>query len=76
VGEGEAGRNWRRRNGGSARQNPQGLPWSDEIPAYVTATRLAEVFGGEVTPGEVAQTVALGLIEPDGEIFGDVRPWV
>jgi DNA-binding transcriptional MerR regulator len=23
-----------------------GLPWSDEIPAYVTAARLAEMFGG------------------------------
>jgi DNA-binding transcriptional MerR regulator len=43
-----------------------GLPWSDEIPAYVTATRLAEVFGGAVSPDEVAQAVELGLIEPDG----------
>jgi len=43
-----------------------GLPWSDEIPAYVTATRLAEIFGGEVGPDEVTQAVALGLIEPDG----------
>ncbi|MGA2827879.1 MAG: MerR family transcriptional regulator, partial [Streptosporangiaceae bacterium] len=36
-----------------------GLPWSDEIPAYVTATRLAEVFGGAVSPDEVAQAVEL-----------------
>jgi DNA-binding transcriptional MerR regulator len=43
-----------------------GLPWSDEIPAYVTASRLAGVFGGEVGPDEVARAVALGLIEPDG----------
>jgi hypothetical protein len=43
-----------------------GLPWSDEIPAYVTAARLAEMFGGEVTAADIAQSVALGLIEPDG----------
>ena len=43
-----------------------GLPWSDEIPAYVTAARLAEMFGGEVTAADITQSVALGLIEPDG----------
>ena len=43
-----------------------GLPWSDEIPAYVTAARLAEMFGGEVTAADITQSVALGLIEPEG----------
>lgn len=43
-----------------------GLPWSDEIPAYVTAARLAEMFGGEVTAADITESVALGLIEPDG----------
>ena len=43
-----------------------GVPWSDEMPAYVTAARLAEMFGGEVTAEDITQAVALGLIEPDG----------
>jgi DNA-binding transcriptional MerR regulator len=43
-----------------------GLPWSDEIPAYVTAARLAEMFGGEATPGNITRSVELGLLEPDG----------
>ena len=43
-----------------------GLPWSDEIPACVTAARLAEMFGSEVTAADITQSVALGLIEPDG----------
>lgn len=43
-----------------------GLPWSDEIPAYVTAARLAEMFGGEATPGNITRSVGLGLLEPDG----------
>lgn len=42
-----------------------GLPWSDEIPAYVTAARLAEMFAGQATPGAIARAVALGLLEPD-----------
>jgi DNA-binding transcriptional MerR regulator len=43
-----------------------GLPWSDEIPAYVTAARLTEMFGAEATPGNIARSVQLGLLEPDG----------
>jgi DNA-binding transcriptional MerR regulator len=43
-----------------------GLPWSDEIPAYVTAARLSEMFGAEATPGNIARSVQLGLLEPDG----------
>jgi DNA-binding transcriptional MerR regulator len=43
-----------------------GLPWSDEVPAYVTADRLAELFGGQVTPATTARAVELGLLEPDG----------
>jgi DNA-binding transcriptional MerR regulator len=41
-----------------------GLPWSDEIPAYVTADRLAELFGGQATPATTARAVELGLLEP------------
>jgi DNA-binding transcriptional MerR regulator len=43
-----------------------GLPWSDEIPAYVTAAALAEMFGAEATPGNITRSVELGLLEPDG----------
>lgn len=44
-----------------------GLPWSDEIPAYVTAAGLAEMFAGQATPGAISRAVALGLLEPDGD---------
>ena len=43
-----------------------GLPWSDEIPAYVTAAGLAEQFGAEATTANIARAVDLGLLEPDG----------
>ena len=43
-----------------------GLPWSDEIPAYVTADRLPEMFGAEATAGNISRSVELGLLEPDG----------
>src|SRR6201994_2257054 len=34
-----------------------GLPWSDEIPAYVTVAQLTELFGDQATPENVAQAV-------------------
>jgi DNA-binding transcriptional MerR regulator len=43
-----------------------GLPWSDEIPAYVSADRLTEMFGAEATAGNISRSVELGLLEPDG----------
>jgi DNA-binding transcriptional MerR regulator len=42
------------------------LPWSDEIPAYITPARLAEMFGAEATAANIARAVELGLLEPDG----------
>src|SRR6201992_1009114 len=42
-----------------------GLPWSDEVPAYVTASQLADLFGAEATPENVAQAVRQGLLPPD-----------
>jgi DNA-binding transcriptional MerR regulator len=42
-----------------------GLPWSDEVPAYVTASQLADLFGAEATPENVAQAVRQGLLQPD-----------
>jgi DNA-binding transcriptional MerR regulator len=46
-----------------------GHPWSDEIPAYATVDRLREMFGDEVTPGNLDRAVRLGLLEPDGDRF-------
>jgi DNA-binding transcriptional MerR regulator len=46
-----------------------GHPWSDEVPGYVTASELAEMFGAGVTAGNLARAAALGLLEPDGERF-------
>jgi len=43
-----------------------GLPWSDEIPDYVTPVRLTELFGPESTPANIARAIDLGLLEPDG----------
>src|ERR1700761_851556 len=42
-----------------------GLPWSDEVPAYVTVARLTELFGAEVTPANLSRAVDLGLLELD-----------
>ncbi len=46
-----------------------GHPWSDEVPAYVSAGDLEEMFGADLTPDNLARATALGLIEPDGARF-------
>ena len=46
-----------------------GHPWSDEVPAYITAGDLEEMFGADLTPENLARATALGLIEPDGARF-------
>jgi DNA-binding transcriptional MerR regulator len=46
-----------------------GLPWSDEIPAYVSTDRLTEMFGAEATAGNISRSVELGLLEPDGDRY-------
>src|SRR6201994_3754807 len=38
-----------------------GLPWSDEVPAYVTVAQLTELFGDQSTPANIARSVGLGL---------------
>src|ERR1700753_1218539 len=43
-----------------------GLPWADEVPAYVTVTRLREWCGDRSPPANIARSVELGLLEPDG----------
>src|ERR1700761_4945617 len=42
-----------------------GLPWSDEVPGYVTTSGLTELFGAQATPATTARAVELGLLEPD-----------
>jgi DNA-binding transcriptional MerR regulator len=44
-------------------------PWSDEVPGYVTAEELLEMFGSEQTPETLRQAVDLGLLELEGERF-------
>src|ERR1700749_3486417 len=43
-----------------------GLPWSDEVPGYVTADGLADPFRGPGTPALPPRAVQLGLLEPYG----------
>src|SRR5215831_16920692 len=44
-----------------------GDPWSDEVPGYVTAEGLSDLFGAEVTEENLDRAVALGAVEPDGD---------
>jgi DNA-binding transcriptional MerR regulator len=46
-----------------------GHPWSDEMPGYVTAGELKEMFGADLTPENLSRATALGLLEPDGARF-------
>jgi len=41
-------------------------PWSDEVPAYITLTELAELFPA-ADPDFVAEAIALGLLEAEGD---------
>src|SRR4051812_30105066 len=49
-------------------------PWTDEIPGYVTAAELLEMYGAESTPETIARGVELGLLEPEsvGESPGEL----
>ncbi|GAA3243396.1 MerR family transcriptional regulator [Actinocorallia longicatena] len=48
-------------------------PWSDEIPGWATLEELIETFGPDRSPEDVARqlarTIELGLIEPEGDRF-------
>lgn len=46
-----------------------GHPWSDEVPGFVTAGELEEMFGADLTPENLSLATALGLLEPDGARF-------
>src|SRR5438270_1921902 len=43
-------------------------PWSDEVPTYVSAEELAEMFG-EQDARALDTAIKLGIIEPDGDRF-------
>lgn len=45
-------------------------PWSDEIPDYISAPELEELFGAEaVAPDLLSRAVGQGLLEVEGERF-------
>lgn len=44
-------------------------PWSDEVPSYVTVAELLELFGSASGPEALAEAVALGILELEGERF-------
>lgn len=44
-------------------------PWTDELPAYMTADELLALFGTGVTPEQLDQAVALGIVQPEGDRF-------
>ncbi len=46
-----------------------GDPWSDEVPGYLTAQGLSDLFGAEVTEENLDRAIALGVLEPDGDRF-------
>jgi DNA-binding transcriptional MerR regulator len=43
-------------------------PWSDEVPTFVSAAELAQVFGAQDARA-LGIAIKLGIIEPDGERF-------
>ena len=46
-----------------------GLPWSDEVPGYVTLSQLQEMFGADIIAANLDRAQKLGLLEPDGGRF-------
>lgn len=50
-------------------ESAMGDPWSDEIPDYITLSRLRSLFGDQVTPATLARSLRLGLIEREGVRF-------
>jgi DNA-binding transcriptional MerR regulator len=43
-------------------------PWSDEVPTFISAAELAQVFGAQDARA-LDTAIKLGIIEPDGERF-------
>jgi DNA-binding transcriptional MerR regulator len=44
-------------------------PWSDEIPAYLTAADLDALFGGAANAEATQRAIRLGLLIPDGDRY-------
>jgi DNA-binding transcriptional MerR regulator len=44
-------------------------PWSDEIPDYVTADELAQMYGGQTTEDTTNRAIQLGILELEGDRF-------
>jgi DNA-binding transcriptional MerR regulator len=44
-------------------------PWSDEVPTYVSAGDLLQLFGPQATPEALRRAVELRIIEPEGLRF-------
>jgi DNA-binding transcriptional MerR regulator len=44
-------------------------PWTDELPAYMTAEELLALFGTGVTPEQLDQAIALGIVQTEGDRF-------
>jgi DNA-binding transcriptional MerR regulator len=44
-------------------------PWTDELPAYMTAEELLALFGTGVTPEQLDHAIALGIVQPEGDRF-------
>jgi DNA-binding transcriptional MerR regulator len=44
-------------------------PWSDELPAYMTAEELLALFGTGVNPEQLDQAITLGIVQPEGDRF-------
>jgi DNA-binding transcriptional MerR regulator len=47
-------------------------PWTDEAPSHVTTDELRQMFGSQVTPGNIERAVALGILQPAGPESFDV----
>lgn len=44
-------------------------PWSDEIPGYVTAAELREMYGDQFSEDVVTRSIATGNLEPEGDRY-------
>lgn len=49
-------------------------PWSDETPTTMTPDEVAELYGGTLDVDGVAGAIALGILEPRGEVLQVNKP--
>ena len=48
--------------------------WSDEVPTYVTAEELLEMFGSQASVELLQEGMRFGILEPEGERFRVASP--